>query len=1311
MAVVHQISSQVRRALTCARVIVTAFALLAVASAAHAVVHHVVLGTGYAAASAFTPTGAQAELGSGSWWKLLPGAKAETYISPDVTFGTPITVADIASIAYHTRNHANDSPLEFYLAIYTRGPGSPPYANGFYEQRLNAEPYLKTVQPYVPVIDDWSVWATDGGDPLTFTDHNNSGNAGFYGAPTLAQVQAGPIDWSTWPGNPSASTANPVPIDYASQPVLYLSFQTGSGWSAFDGYLDDITVTLTNGDSYIIDLEAAVDPLFVDDDWATAGVGSEVESGKFIGYNAFATIQDAVNAAVPGGTINVAGGSYVEQVVVDGKDVSILGAGRGTTIVYSPSILSASFTTSDVNKPVVFIQNTPNVIVRDLTVDGVGRGDTNFRMQGVAYWNAGGQLLDCDVTRVRNKGLTSSQAGVCVFGGTNTGAFSLEVGGTGMSDFQLDGAVFTGAGYSVNVHDCAVKSAPTSVIVQHGIEIADGAGGSVTRCNVQGVSFTGFELAASGLFCVSAGPVNVTDCQINQCQIGAYFIDTNGQLIRPVITAPGSGAPPPPPPPKLKAVVGPFGVRTLNSEGVVAQSRTGEVGDGRAAAQTYDAGTRAARSLASATVPIPFTVTIEGGCITGPGLKGKGATGEGVEAFTEGEGLVVNMSHVEITNWGVGIRADGTVAGPTVNAHHNAITPNLVGYSAGLGSHTAELNWWGAAGGPGVGGVNTVSGPVDYTPWLRAGTDNIKGCGFLPPADNLITPEPPASCITPANPCIQVPVQIHRSTADDLRAFSIDVQLSDELTLCAPVDEGSYLSNVGATQFQVLSNGGGSYTIDCSILGMPCGATAASGTLFTLNLGSLLPHATGSVTISSVILRDCANGAVVATPGAPAAVNVDNAGPTAIAALSAVQTHNGNDADGTTQIEVTWPALADGETVLLYRKGFGFYPEYDDAGGVAPAVPSYPPADWTLAATVANTSGFADEPPTRDFWYYVAFVSDACGQVSPVSNRTDGTLNYHLGDVEPVAGLLRGDNLVSTSDVSDLGIHYGISLALDDPLNYLDVGPTTNFSTDARPTTDNRVQFEDLMMFAINYGQVSTPALAAKPAGKAGPDELGIAVPELPAVGQAFAVGVELSTAGTVKGVSVQLAYDPAIVEPAGVEAGELLTAQHAPSVVLSSQAGNVDAALLGRGEVISGRGEVARALFRVKAPGDAAFRVASMLARDKDNRVIALGVGSTPAGNTLPARTALGPASPNPFSRETSIELALRHECEVSLEVYDLSGRRVAQVMHGIQPAGVRLVTWDGRMQGGVRMAPGVYLMRLEADGQRQTRRVLLVP
>ena len=67
--------------------------------------------------------------------------------------------------------------------------------------------------------------------------------------------------------------------------------------------------------------------------------------------------------------------------------------------------------------------------------------------------------------------------------------------------------------------------------------------------------------------------------------------------------------------------------------------------------------------------------------------------------------------------------------------------------------------------------------------------------------------------------------------------------------------------------------------------------------------------------------------------------------------------------------------------------------------------------------------------------------------MSAVSNQTGGTLNYHLGDVSsPLGGPGTGDNHVVTLDVSLLGANYGIPLCTSDLANYLDVGPTTDFS-------------------------------------------------------------------------------------------------------------------------------------------------------------------------------------------------------------------------------------------------------------------------
>ncbi|MGD9403469.1 MAG: hypothetical protein PVF95_14520, partial [bacterium] len=468
----------------------------------------------------------------------------------------------------------------------------------------------------------------------------------------------------------------------------------------------------------------------------------------------------------------------------------------------------------------------------------------------------------------------------------------------------------------------------------------------------------------------------------------------------------------------------------------------------------------------------------------------------------------------------------------------------------GTGTCDATCNWWSDATGPndpmnpsGLGG--SISGSATFWPWLTgpypAGVCN----GYGP--DNIAVDPASVACLSAAYPCDTVDMLFTRVDATPVRGYSVTFQLSPELMLCstpvASIVQGPYLQSVGGTNFQVLDNGGGVYTVDCAILGLPCGATG-SGVLFTVDVKGSSGDGTGTITVTSVTVRDCANAPVPALPGPPTSVTIDATPPVAVTDLAAAQVKTGNPAGSVTAITLTFTAPGDCLYREVYRAPYGDYPEYDDGTGSEPAAPgSYPPgAPWTL--TGVTSTGQYDIPSSRDFWYYVVYTKDACGNVSAVSNKTTGTLNYHLGDVTDGATPGNGDNFVQTVDISLLGSKYWATLVHNDPFNYLDVGPTTDFSVDARPTTDNRVQFEDLMMFAINFGQVSL--FAGTPHRAVERPELAVSFERSRITDLVEAAVVLKGNTASVKGLQTVVSYDPSQLEFVRVVRGGLLAKQSA---------------------------------------------------------------------------------------------------------------------------------------------------------------------
>ena len=83
---------------------------------------------------------------------------------------------------------------------------------------------------------------------------------------------------------------------------------------------------------------------------------------------------------------------------------------------------------------------------------------------------------------------------------------------------------------------------------------------------------------------------------------------------------------------------------------------------------------------------------------------------------------------------------------------------------------------------------------------------------------------------------------------------------------------------------------------------------------------------------------------------------------------------------------------------------------------------------------------------------------------------------------------------------------------------------------------------------------------------------------------------------------------------------------------------------------------------------------------------------------------------SPNPFNPMTEVHFNLPRGTRAVLGVYDLRGQLIRSLEDSELPAGDHVARWDGTDASGRGVSSGSYLFRLEAAGQIQVRKALLV-
>jgi hypothetical protein len=1133
-------------------------------------------------------------------------------------------------------------------------------------------------------VQGWDYGLFCGTLPATLTAHQNSItsslSAGFYGTGASDATRnwwgaaSGPSGDGLGSGDsvfaasfsPWIHSGTDLAIGCAFTPPTYTigaSAGAGGGISpsgsltAYEG--DDVTYSITPNPSFHI-LDVTVDGVpqgaiatytftnvTVDHAIAATFVAAPVTNVNT--SRTYVTIQAAIDDTLTLDThvIQAAAGTYEEQVVVT-KALTLTGAGCGNTIIKSPTTLTQSFMTgTNVNKPVVFV-NGVNATIQNLTIDGAGLGNSNYRFIGLAFWNGGGKGANLCIKHIEDTPFSGAQHGVGVYAYNITGGpYSLELDQVTVTDFQKNGMALSGEGLTVNVHDCTTTgSGSTAATAQNGIQVGYGAGGTVSNCKISEIGFTGSGWSATGLLANQCGsPLVVSGLNganaLTNVQVPINWYDTNGSMNGIGVSGGADWGP-------IFVYNSNVSLNAVGGDNSTAKSQLGSSRRpvaspmGEADGNTSRSADKSSLDANNATNATSFAVSVTNSCLTGTNVAGTA----GIGAYTEGGGLEVTATNNVVAGWDVGFTNYGSAA--ILTANFNSVSGNTTaGYDNTLSStaQNAENNWWGAADGPsgvGSGAGDAVLGTgVDFTPWLGSNVNGTTGCGFTAVIRTITASAGVNGTITPSG--------------------SVTVYDGGNLT------------------FTIAPNAG-FHVLDVTVDGVSRGAIAT--------------YTFSNVTVDHTI-------------AATFEVNPDV---TAITDLTATRSGTGNPASSTTTIGLNWTATPSGTTVEVWRKGFGHYPEFDDAGGVAPTAPAayadLPGAGWVK--TTVTAPGGEDLVGERDYYSYVACVTDGYGTRSPVSNM-GSALNYLLGDVSNGGTPGTGNNKVSTEDISLLGSHYGATLAVaDDPLGYLDVGPTSNSWVDGLPVTDNVIEFEDLVMFALSFVPPGpAPQLNARPlaGGASGHDAVMIERPELVTMGAPVTVSLRLKGSGTLLALSTKLAWDPAVVEPVGHAAGEWLTNQG--GVAFSAKPGMVDVAVM-RGLGMSGEGTLATVTFKVLSAGDPKIRIVAVDGRTAGNEKVAVNQTERLSAPKVPTVTQLAFAQPNPFRGSAALAFSLAQGGSVELAIYSVDGRRVRTLVSGAREAGEYRQVWDGRDDQGQQTGAGVYYARLVAGKVRMTRTVV---
>jgi hypothetical protein len=461
-----------------------------------------------------------------------------------------------------------------------------------------------------------------------------------------------------------------VTAAYPNAKVIYgLGPNLGTG-GTFTGNIDDFTVGVT-GNTNVYDFEPdCTTTCFVD-----ATNGNDNNTG--LAGDPLQTIQAGINKVQSSGTVNVAAGTYVENVLVN-KSVDIEGAGSTTVVepaVSNPNCGGAGGASLCAGASNVFLVQADNVTIHNLVVDGdnpsltglsIGGADVDARNGIITNHTAGtfnGLVVDQVTVRdIYLRGIYASSGGTFTFTNNSVDNVQGEAASIGIFNFLSSGTI---SNNNVSHSNDAIS--------------ANHSRGTTFSNNVVTTSGSGVHTDNTG---DSGGTLDtISGNNVSNCTAGGY------------------------------------GVWAFVPYKAVAISNNTVTGCDVGSAALASCNLAGNNNCPGGVIP---TVTFSGNSITGNAVANGAGLYVTTNTFGFGDGDVkVSADHNTYSSAqdGVAVEETGTAHATTTVNRNSLAGTSLALHNTGATTVDAQCNWWGQPS-PRPLATGLASGPITAAPWL-----------------------------------------------------------------------------------------------------------------------------------------------------------------------------------------------------------------------------------------------------------------------------------------------------------------------------------------------------------------------------------------------------------------------------------------------------------------------------------------------------------------------------------------------------------------------------------------------------------------